>query len=159
MRLPWGEPRVTDDLDVTVVTEFGEERPVIEAVLQRYQPRIPDPIGFGLQARVVLLQNISGHGIDLSLGGMPYEHRVVARSSFWGAPGAGTIRTCAAEDLVVLKAFAARPQDLIDVEKVIIRQGSGLDRNLVLEELKPLVELKEEPEILTNVDTLFQRHD
>lgn len=55
----------------------------------------------------------------------------------------------------MLKAFASRPQDWIDVEKVIIRQGERLDRTLILEELAPLSELKEEPEILEHVERLF----
>ena len=152
----WGEPRVTDDLDVTLLTEFGRERPVLESILKRYQPRIPDPISFALHARVLLLQDIAGHGIDLSVGGMPYEERVVERSSLWGTPGAGTIRTCSAEDLVVLKAFASRPQDWLDIEKVIVRQGERLDRALILRELQPLVELKEEPEITANLQQLFK---
>jgi hypothetical protein len=153
----WGEPRVTRDLDVTVLVEFGHERPVLETILKRYQPRIPDPIGFALQARVLLLQDLSGHGIDLAVGGMPYEHRLIDRSSLWGTPGASSIRTCSAEDLVVLKAFAGRPQDWIDVEKVIIRQHEKLNRDLIVEELSPLVELKEEPEIRVQLESLFQK--
>ena len=81
------------------------------------------------------------------------------RSSLWGTPGSGSIRTCSAEDLIVLKAFASRPQDWLDVEKVIIRQGTRLDRSLIVEELKPLVELKEEPEILEQVERLFDRNE
>ena len=49
----------------------------------------------------------------------------------------------------------SRPQDWIDVEKVIIRQGIRLNRPLIPEELQPLAELKEEPEILENVKRLF----
>lgn len=40
----WGEPRVTQDLDLTLVTEFGAELPIIEAILKRYQSRVPDPV-------------------------------------------------------------------------------------------------------------------
>jgi hypothetical protein len=153
----WGEPRVTEDLDVTVLAEFGRERPVVDALLGRYQARIADPVGFALQARVLLIRNLAGCNIDVSMGGMPYEERVVDRSSTWGMPGAGQIRTCSAEDLVVLKAFASRPQDWIDVEKVIIRQGDRLDRDLIREELRPLVELKEEPEIQLQLESLFEK--
>ena len=73
----------------------------------------------------------------------------------WGTPGSGRIRTCSAEDLVVLKAFANRPQDWVDVQRVIIRQGKKLNRDLILEELNPLVELKEEPEILDDLNQLL----
>lgn len=154
----WGEPRVTDDMDATICVEFGSESPVIETVLKRYQARIANPAQFALQSRVILVQDLSGFGIDLSLGGLDVEHRVVERSSMWGVPGAGHIRTCCAEDLVTLKAFASRPQDWIDVEKVIIRQGDRLDRSLIRQELAPLVGLKEEPEIMEHLEQLFSKH-
>jgi len=154
----WGEPRVTDDMDVTVITGFGNERPVIQAVLRRYQARVSDASGFALQTRVLLIQDIAGFGIDMSLGALPFEERVVKRSSLWGVQGLGHIRTCSAEDLVVLKAFASRPQDWIDVEKVIIRQGQRLNRPLIIEELTPLAELKEDPEILEHLQSLLLKH-
>lgn len=54
------------------------------------------------------------------------------------------LHTCSAEDLVVLKAFAARPQDWLDVEGVIVRQGPALDRRVVVDELQDLLLLKED---------------
>jgi hypothetical protein len=59
--------------------------------------------------------------------------------------------TCGAEDLVVLKAFANRDKDWLDVSGVILRQGKRLDASRIWTELTPLVELKEEPEILSRL--------
>jgi len=36
----WGQPRQTDDVDATVWTEFGNERPVIDRLLQGLVGRI-----------------------------------------------------------------------------------------------------------------------
>ena len=58
------------------------------------------------------------------------------------------LRTCSAEDLVVRKLFASRPLDIRDAEGVAIRHGRELDWGYVEAQLAPLVELKEEPEIL-----------
>lgn len=44
----------------------------------------------------------------------------------------------------MLKAFAARPQDWLDVEGVIVRQGPALDRRVVVDELQDLLLLKED---------------
>lgn len=63
----------------------------------------------------------------------------MSRASDWIVPEHGVIRTCSAEDLIVPKAFAARPQDWIDVEKVIVRQGDRLDRDQIRTELAPLI--------------------
>jgi hypothetical protein len=154
----WGEPRQTTDVDATLLVEFGRELEVVRNLLKTYSSRIENAESFALQNRIVLLQSSQGIGIDLSLGGLPYESRLIERSSLWKVPRHGEIRTCSAEDLVVLKSFASRPQDWIDVEKVIIRQGPRLDRALIIEELKPLAELKEEPEILSRLDQLFRKH-
>lgn len=40
----------------------------------------------------------------------------------------------------------------------IIRQGKRLNRNQIWRDLKPLVELKEEPDILTRLEQLFSKH-
>jgi len=151
----WGEPRQTVDVDATLFVGFGTENFAIERMLSCFESRIDSPLEFALQNRILLLRSKSGTDIDLSLGGLPFEERLIQRSSCWDVPRHGLVRTCSAEDLIVLKAFASRPQDWIDVEKVIIRQGERLDRALILEELAPLSELKEEPEILEHVGRLF----
>ena len=64
-------------------------------------------------------------------------------------------RLCSAEDLIVHKAFANRPQDWIDIETIILRQGEKLNTGLVLQELTPLVALKEQSEILLRLHRLL----
>jgi hypothetical protein len=66
--------------------------------------------------------------------------------------------TCSAEDLVVLKAFADRMQDWLDIEGIIVRQGASLDRSLVLQELGPLLELKEDLQAQVTLRSLFAKH-
>ena len=154
----WGEPRQTVDVDVTVIVEFGDEERVAKHVLQSYEARVDEPLRFAVENRVLLVRDRIGVGIDMSLGGLPYESRASQRSSNWTIPSLGVIRTCSAEDLIVMKVFADRPQDWIDVERVIIRQGSRLDRDLILGELAPLVELKEEPELTDRLKKLFAHH-
>jgi hypothetical protein len=61
------------------------------------------------------------------------------------------LRTCSAEDLIILKLFAFRPRDLLDVETVVVRQRGALDWAYVERHLRPLSEAKEQPSIL---DTL-----
>ena len=155
----WGEPRVTDDLDLALFLNYGDEQSVAKRILERYQSRHPNPLAFVMEARILLLQDISGTDIDLSLGGMPYEERMMERSSEWQVRGHGSLTTCSAEDLVILKSFASRPRDWIDVEKTIIRQGISLNRAVILEELEILASLKEEPEILAQIESLFQKHN
>ena len=88
----------------------------------------------------------------MSLGGLPFEELVVQRSSLFDYPRNIKLRTCSAEDLIVLKAFAGRGQDWVDVEGVIVRQTGKLDWTYVHQQLAPLAELKGAPEILDQLE-------
>jgi hypothetical protein len=152
--LRWGEPRLTRDVDATVFTGFGDEARYIEALLAEYQPRVSDAAGFALANRVVLAQSSDGISLDIALGGFPFEEEMVARATRAElAPGIFA-RTVSAEDLVVLKAFAARDRDWLDVTGIAIRQGKALDWDAIVERLTPLVELKEAPEILVKLRSI-----
>jgi hypothetical protein len=37
--LRWGEPRLTRDIDLTILAEFGNEEPVIDGLLSRFTAR------------------------------------------------------------------------------------------------------------------------
>jgi hypothetical protein len=45
----WGEPRLTRDVDLTVMAEIGSEEPLVDACLARFSPRIPDARDFALR--------------------------------------------------------------------------------------------------------------
>ncbi|MCE9631039.1 MAG: nucleotidyl transferase AbiEii/AbiGii toxin family protein [Planctomycetia bacterium] len=144
----WGEPRETIDVDVTLLTGFGGEESFVREILDWYEPRVADPAGFALENRVLLVQAASGVGIDIALGGMPFEESAVARATpYEFAPGI-PLQTASSEDLIVMKAFASRPKDWVDLEGILIRQHGRLDWAYVESQLQPLAELKEEPEIL-----------
>ena len=64
----WGEPRFTKDVDMTLLTGFGNEEPFIAEWLASYESRVPDPASFALCNRVLLLRSSAGIGIDIALG-------------------------------------------------------------------------------------------
>lgn len=142
----WGEPRVTQDVDCTLLTGFGGEEAYVQALLGRYAGRVPDAAQFALQNRVLLLCSESGIGIDVALGGLEYEVAVVSRATYR--------RTCSAEDLVILKAFADRRRGWADIEGIVDRQVGRLDWPYIYNQLGPLSELKENPAIVTTLKSL-----
>ena len=150
----WGEPRLTRDVDVTVLAPYGDERPCADRLLARFRPRISDAREFAVRNRVLLIQSEGGIPIDVAFGALPFEERCVARSSLWALASEAVLRTCSAEDLVVLKAFASRPQDWVDVESIAIRLRSTLDWKLVFEELEPLAGTRESPALLDRLREL-----
>lgn len=154
----WGQPRLTRDVDLTLLTEIGEEEAIIDQLLGHYPARMPDAREFALLNRVLLLTSTSGVPLDVALGVVPFEQRSVARASPFVLDGNRTILTCSAEDLIVHKAFADRPQDWLDIEGILMRHGSQLNQNQVWIELEPLVELKEEPAILDRLRSTFTKY-
>lgn len=53
------------------------------------------------------------------------------------------------------KAFANRDQDWLDIRGILKRNRQKLNQTQILEELRPLVELKEEPEIIQHLERMF----
>lgn len=151
----WGEPRLTRDVDLTLLTGYGGERPVVEGLLSVFESRVPHALGFATRARVVLLRSASGVPIDVALGALPFEERAVERASGWTVPGSAALRTCGAEDLVVMKVFAGREQDWLDVRGVLVRQREILDIDLVIDELTPLLDVKGDVEALPRLRALM----
>ena len=151
----WSEPRLTKDMDITLLTGFGEEEKFVDFLLQHYEPRRADAREFALIRRVLLLKTASGTGIDVALGALPFEELAVKRSRLMEYTSEIHLRICTAEDLMVMKAFASRPRDWEDVRGLLVRQGTrNLDWKYVLTQLTPLCELKEEPEILIRLENL-----
>ena len=153
----WGEPRQTQDADLTLITGFGSEESYVDALLSQFAGRREDSKEFALRFRVLLLQAPNGVPLDIALGAMPFEEGSVARSSLWQLPGGVALLTCCAEDLIVHKAFAGRDRDWLDIEGVLLTQRQRLDLSHVKSELIPLLELKEEPESLNKLERLCRR--
>jgi hypothetical protein len=152
----WSQPRVTRDIDLTLLTGFGHEASFIHALLAHYRPRNENPLQFALRSRVLLLYSPGGIGIDISLGALPFEELLIQRATPFEFAPALTLRTCSAEDLMVLKLFAARAIDLRDAEGIAVRHDTALDWRYIEEQLTPLAEAKEEPDILQELARIRQ---
>ncbi len=140
----WGAPRMTADVDLTVITGFGTEAPYVDTLLVAFRGRIPDARDFALQHRTLLLAATNGVHLDVSLGAMPFEERTVERASAFVLSDGRGLTTCSAEDLVVHKAFAGRDKDWLDVRGIVVRQGAKLQWPTIWTELLPLLELRED---------------
>jgi hypothetical protein len=151
----WAEPRLTRDVDVSLMTGFGNEAEFITTILNTYQPRIPDAALFAQQHRVLLMRTEFGIDFDVSLAALPFEEEMIKRSILVEFLPDLSLRICCSEDLVVLKCFANRPQDWYDVRSLLVRQGvSNLDWKQIEMDLEPLVSIKGEPQILEQLSNL-----
>lgn len=145
--LRWGEPRFTRDVDLTVLAPFGEETAVIDSCLAKFAARIPDAREFAFTRRILLLKASNGVPVDIALGAIDFEIESLQRATPYEFESGVIVRTCSAEDLIVHKSVAARPQDLVDVKGVVNRQFESLDVVLIRHWLQIFGDLKEDPDI------------
>lgn len=153
----WGQPRFTKDADLTLLTGFGREASFVDTLLNVFPGRRADAREFALRYRVLLLKEQTGISFDIALGALPFEENCVGRATLWPVSENASLLTCSADDLIVHKAFAARDVDWSDVESILMRQGNKLNFDLIWSELRPLIELKEDPAIETRLRTLMAR--
>ncbi|MCZ7528421.1 MAG: hypothetical protein M5U14_19855 [Acidimicrobiia bacterium] len=57
--------------------------------------------------------------IDISLGILPFEQEMVERSVVYAIDDALNIRLPTPEDLIIMKAIAHRPKDLLDIQGLV----------------------------------------
>jgi len=153
----WGEPRFTRDVDVTIMIPSGQEEEVLKKILSVFSPRIPDALEFALKHRICLVKNKEGCEIDISLGIPGYEEEMMRRTVECDLGEGCIVRICSAEDLIIHKAVAGRPQDLFDIEGIIMRQGDKLEVKYIRKWLKEFSYLLESKEIIERFGLPWKR--
>ncbi len=102
-------------------------------------------VRLGDTQRVAAIDAESGIGIDISLGALPFEQEMVARSEVYQLESL-EIRLPTPEDLIIMKAVAHRPKDLLDIQG-ILRSHPNLDRRRIRKWVTQFAELLEMPEV------------
>ncbi|MGH9948475.1 MAG: hypothetical protein ACRD6X_14955 [Pyrinomonadaceae bacterium] len=146
----WGQPRLTQDIYLTIFTELKNESEYISAFLARYKPKFSDAMDFALLNRVLPMFTETGIGIDVTLSGLSDMSEALVRSSFQEFVEDISLRVCSAEDLIIMKTVAGRDRDWFDIESVIIRQNL-LDWQYILSTLESLTDDEEIPDRITQL--------
>lgn len=123
----WGEPRLTRDVDVTVLVEPERLDEFLREALSYFRPRISNALEFARQHRMLLVETEDGVPVDISLGTWGYEEDAWENSKEVEFAGVGRIRLISAEDLIIHKCVAGRPRDLEDVESILVCQKRRLN--------------------------------
>ncbi len=93
------------------------------------------------------------------MGALDFEESATRRAKPVEVHPGLSLRFCTAEDLIVMKAFAGRTQEWMDVRMTIVRQGkTRLDWDYIFTQLRPLAEAKEAPEILDQLSAQQARY-
>lgn len=151
-------PRFTADIDAAVAVE---DMTSLESLVEAATPFELFPINenasaFARQHRVLRMRHrASGISIDVSMIALPFEHEMIARAHRYTLAGL-EIRLPTPEDLVILKAVAHRPQDLIDIAS-ILEAHPELDLERVRSWLKQFAEVLEAPELVEDLEFLVNK--
>jgi hypothetical protein len=155
----WGQPRLTRDIDLVLFTGVGDEATFVNDLVAHFRARIAGPEGveFALRNRVLLLTSTTGVPIDISLGALEFEEQMVNRANSAEIIGRQKFRVASAEDIIVMKTVAGRPQDWQDIEGIIVRQGRKLDWPYIEHWLGPMLDLLGSPQRQSELIKLKKR--
>ena len=131
----WSRPRTTLDLDVLVLSPDSAAEPVLQAL--RGEGFELDLTGIhrekmlaGFRAMVRPSKHGSPISLDVLVSDNPVVAEIIHRSCRRTLAGT-TFAVPAAEDLVVLKLQAGRPQDVADALAVLEAQAAALNQDLL----------------------------
>lgn len=148
-------PRLTLDVDAIIWAPDRNLASLFEELAEDgLAPRAPDSIAFATTHRMLLLRDLNGVEVDISLGGLPFERSAIADAlSIELEPGL-LIRVATPEALVVMKAIASRPKDLEDIRQLLTMNPS-LNRSYVSEIVQEFADVLEAPELAEQLARLF----
>lgn len=152
-----GRPRLTRDVDALV--DLSDDRwsdALAAAANFHLEPRIDDALGFARRSRVLLLRHSPSQiDVDVILSGLPFERDAIA-SGVSRPVGGIAIRLPRVEDLMIMKAIAHRPRDLMDLEG-LLRTSPGADLERVRRWVREFSIAATLPELIDDLDRLIAR--
>jgi hypothetical protein len=150
-----GRPRLTADLDAMLLLSIDDLPDLIEAAKEEgLVSRIQDAEAFARRNRVLLLRHQpSGTPVDISLGMLPFEEEAVEHSVLYPI-GSFSVRLPTAEDLIIFKAVAHRPKDLLDIQ-AIAESRPDLDRERIKGWVTEFSRALEMPELWEDIASLL----
>lgn len=144
----WGQARLTVDADFTVSVPVEKSDDVIRLITQRYPSRAVNPFEMASKTRMILVTASNGVKVDMSLALPGYEDEVMRRAKEVEVEPGTKLPICSAEDLIIHKAVAGRPQDIIDITTVVERQRQRLDKAYIRKWLSMFAETLENEEVI-----------
>jgi hypothetical protein len=152
-----GVARTVRVVEATLATVADIEHVLSQLGKCSLVPRIDDAVAFARARQVMLLRHEpSGVDVDLSLAWLPFELDALAGAEERRLAGMN-ITVARAEDLVIYRAVAWRPQDQEDVEHLVALHGASIDFDRVRRVVAELALVLETPERLSELDAVVKR--
>ena len=134
-----GRVRATEDIDLILQCTVDEALSLVNSLGDEgFSTLLEDYETVARSALLIpLVDRESGVQLDLAIGLSGFEQEIVERADFISF-GDHEIVVATAEDLVVLKTLAGRPQDLQDVKGIVEIQSGEFDWQYCLDAAKRL---------------------
>ncbi len=153
----WGDQRFTKDADITIASSLEEGAAGLATLITgRFPSRVTNPLEFARKTRMILVTASNGVEVDISLALPGYEDEMFKRTVDYEIETGKSIRLCSAEDLIIHKAIAGRPQDVSDIQGIVYRQGEKLDITYIRTWLSEFSTLLENPAVLERFESAWQ---
>ncbi len=144
-----GEPRLTNDIDITVAAGLEQLESVLQVAIGSNLEPLVNPEEFTPRTMVLpCLHRESGIRVDFILSFSPYEREAIERA-IEVEIGSSVVRFATAEDLVVHKVLAGRARDLEDVRSILLKNPK-VDRSLITGALESFQESLDQGTALTD---------
>ena len=152
-----GSSRATRDVDALVwLDEAGWEKFLAAGTQFGFVPRVPNSLGFARKNRVLLLRHEpAGVDVDVLFGALPFEKEAIERGRRVIAGGV-SLPLPTPEDLIIMKAIAPRPRDLVDVE-ALLDTHPRLDLRRIRRWVRGFSEALDQPAVLADLEALIVR--
>jgi hypothetical protein len=134
----WARPRATQDIDFKVLLDRDAAQRLLNILTPDYIPLPAHPLQALQRNGVLFVKDEAGIRIDLQLADTRLDESAIQRAQTIELEPGVTAQVCSAEDLIIYKMISTRPQDQIDVESLVRRQGQRLDDKYVLHWLRQL---------------------
>lgn len=132
----YGEPRLTQDVDVKVLLEREKASYLIELLKPKWNFLTPKPKETLQRLGFVFLKDTQGLRLDVLLAETPYDQEAIKRSKLIKINPKTSIKVCSPEDLILYKMISTRAKDREDVKGIYLKQKDLLDSQYILKSLK-----------------------
>jgi predicted nucleotidyltransferase len=153
-----GVPRLTRDVDVTVAGTTIAVTDLLDRLRDhRLVPRIEGAAEFASAHQVLLLRHEpSGVDVDVSIAWLPFELDALAAAETLEVAGV-RVGVARAEDLIVYKAVAFRPQDQQDIERLLVLHGPAIDLARIRRLVAEFAAALDDPRRLEELERIVRR--
>jgi Nucleotidyl transferase of unknown function (DUF2204) len=123
-----GQARLTADVDLVMACDVSQALALVEALnASQFMPLFEGVAEVVERSFILPLRHrTTGVKVDLALGLSGFEQLIIQRATLVEL-GGRDITVAKAEDLIVMKSLAGRPQDDQDLRGIVIAQGDRLD--------------------------------